>query len=154
MLTPDQRAASIAFVQNAADAATSAINAADWHWWEGDAKATQIGAVAIVRNTVVPAMQHLAAAAAAGDELADDKIVSLGHTAEDSLRAIRGYAASAMFDAVVASTVTQTVADTTALAEKAGATALELVPVKVWIVLGVVAAGLAVFYIPRRTAAS
>src|SRR5947209_15250761 len=142
MLTAEQRQAAMAFVQSAVADARAAIASQNWWWWEGDAKAQQVGAVSIVETTTLAAMRDLAARATAGgdashtaDEL-DARLVELGHTAEDSLKAIRGYAADATFDHVVASTVSQTASEAGALAAHAATTVLSAIPIKVWVVLG------------------
>jgi hypothetical protein len=152
-VTPEQRKAAIDYVQGAAAAARAAIESLTWWPWEQDAKRTQLGAVDNIVGVVVPAMQRLAGR---GDDQADEKLVELGHTAEQSLASIAGYAASATFDSVLAATASATVHDAGALAVSAAGTALSIVPGKLWLALAVVGAGLAVVYFhrPRSAAAA
>lgn len=145
-MTPEQRQAAIAYVTTAVAAASSAIEGQTWWWWEGDAKAQQLGAVAIVGNTTIPEMQRLAAAA---DDADDAKLVDLGHTAEQSLSAIRGYAASATFDSVVAATASATAKQSAELATSAAAAVAKIIPWQVWGVLGAAGVVLGLIYLPR-----
>jgi hypothetical protein len=116
LLTPEQRAAGIAHVEKAVADARAALEAADFHFWESDAKDQQRGAINIVATTSLRAMRELASR---DDEGSDDKFISLAHDAEDSLTAIKGYTAEATFDSVIKSTATQTAADAGQLAGKA-----------------------------------
>lgn len=155
MLTPDQRAAGIAHMQAAVAAARAAVESADFHFWESDAKAQQLGAIRIIADTTLPALQRLAAQ---DTDEADSRFVDLAHTAEQSLSEIRGYTAQATFDSVLEATATQTVQDAGDLANKAADAAAKVankglslawaaIPLPVKLAGGALLASVAYFYL-------
>lgn len=166
MLTPDQRAAGIAHLEQEVQRATDAVNNAGFHFWETDEKNQQLGAIKIIANTSLPVMRRLAAL---DTDEADAKFEDQAHVAEQSLAEIRGYTADATFDSVIAATATQTAKDTGELAAKAADVAATVankglsvvwaaIPLPLKIIGGVAIAGVGYFYLrpllPSRKAAA